>query len=273
MRSLALGEPRATTCSTRRAPAAGGRPSTSRPPRLSWRPAPAACRQAREPQRHRPLARPTCSRPSACASTFEPEAVAECIEAVGFGFMFAPPPPGDAARDGRPPRASSPCAQSFNFLGPLTNPAGAGRQLLARVPIGTTQETIAEALVGLGSVRAMVVAAEDGSDELSDLRRAPGLSRLWTVARRSGLSSRPTSASRVPRWLMRPAAAPRRTRRPSRGVLRGGERPAPRSGAARTPAPRSMSVAPRRASQPVSQRGRRDGRQRRCGRVADEKAA
>jgi anthranilate phosphoribosyltransferase len=54
----------------------------------------------------------------------------------------------------------------FNFLGPLTNPAGANRQLLG-VADRHYQETIAEALVGLGSVRAMVVAAEDGLDELS----------------------------------------------------------------------------------------------------------
>jgi anthranilate phosphoribosyltransferase len=58
----------------------------------------------------------------------------------------------------------------FNFLGPLTNPAGAERQLLG-VSDRHYQETIAEALVGLGSVRAMVVAAEDGVDELSTSAR------------------------------------------------------------------------------------------------------
>jgi anthranilate phosphoribosyltransferase len=54
----------------------------------------------------------------------------------------------------------------FNFLGPLTNPAGAQRQLLG-VSDRHYQETIAEALVGLGSERAMVVASDDGVDELS----------------------------------------------------------------------------------------------------------
>jgi anthranilate phosphoribosyltransferase len=54
----------------------------------------------------------------------------------------------------------------FNFLGPLTNPAGAQRQLLG-VSDRHYQETIAEALVGLGSGRAMVVAGEDGVDEIS----------------------------------------------------------------------------------------------------------
>ena len=61
----------------------------------------------------------------------------------------------------------------FNFLGPLTNPAGAERQLLG-VSDRHYQETIAEALVGLGSERALVVAAEDGVDEISISRAAPG---------------------------------------------------------------------------------------------------
>jgi anthranilate phosphoribosyltransferase len=53
----------------------------------------------------------------------------------------------------------------FNFLGPLTNPAGASRQLLG-VSDRRYQETIAEALVGLGCERALVVRAEDGVDEI-----------------------------------------------------------------------------------------------------------
>jgi anthranilate phosphoribosyltransferase len=54
----------------------------------------------------------------------------------------------------------------FNFLGPLTNPAGASRQLLG-VSDRHYQETIAEALVGLGTEAALVVSADDGTDELS----------------------------------------------------------------------------------------------------------
>ena len=53
----------------------------------------------------------------------------------------------------------------FNFLGPLTNPAGASRQLLG-VSDRRYQETIAEALVGLGCERALVVCAADGVDEI-----------------------------------------------------------------------------------------------------------
>jgi anthranilate phosphoribosyltransferase len=54
----------------------------------------------------------------------------------------------------------------FNFLGPLTNPAGATRQLLG-VSDRLYQETIAEALVGLGCERALVVCAADDVDEIS----------------------------------------------------------------------------------------------------------
>ncbi|HVC06061.1 MAG TPA: anthranilate phosphoribosyltransferase [Solirubrobacterales bacterium] len=94
-----------------------------------------------------------------------PEAVARCIDEVGFGFMFAPRHHAAMAHV-VPVRKALGVRTIFNFLGPLTNPAGAERQLLG-VSERHYQETIAEALVGLGSVRAMVVAAEDGVDELS----------------------------------------------------------------------------------------------------------
>jgi len=54
----------------------------------------------------------------------------------------------------------------FNVLGPLTNPAGARRQLLGVFDAGLI-ETIANVLAALGSLRAMVVHADDGLDELS----------------------------------------------------------------------------------------------------------
>jgi anthranilate phosphoribosyltransferase len=95
----------------------------------------------------------------------EPEQVAECIEEVGFGFMFAPRHHAAMAHVA-PVRAELAVRTIFNFLGPLTNPAGAERQLLG-VADRQYQETIAEALVGLGAERAMVVASEDGVDELS----------------------------------------------------------------------------------------------------------
>jgi anthranilate phosphoribosyltransferase len=95
----------------------------------------------------------------------EPEAVGRCIDEVGFGFMFAPRHH-KAMAHVVPVRKALGVRTIFNFLGPLTNPAGAPRQLLG-VSDRHYQETIAEALVGLGSVRAMVVAADDGVDEIS----------------------------------------------------------------------------------------------------------
>src|SRR5215217_8224098 len=95
----------------------------------------------------------------------EPEQVGRCIDEVGFGFMFAPRHHA-AMKHVVPARKALGVRTIFNFLGPLTNPAGANRQLLG-VADRHYQETIAEALLGLGSVRALVVSAEDGLDELS----------------------------------------------------------------------------------------------------------
>jgi anthranilate phosphoribosyltransferase len=94
-----------------------------------------------------------------------PEQVARCIEEVGFGFMFAPRHHAAMAHV-IPARKALAVRTIFNFLGPLTNPAGARRQLLG-VSDRHYQETIAEALLELGTLRALVVAAEDGVDELS----------------------------------------------------------------------------------------------------------
>ncbi|HEY6550883.1 MAG TPA: anthranilate phosphoribosyltransferase, partial [Solirubrobacterales bacterium] len=95
----------------------------------------------------------------------DPEQVGRCIDEVGFGFMFAPRHH-QAMAHVVPVRKALGVRTIFNFLGPLTNPAGAPRQLLG-VSDRHYQETIAEALVGLGSVRAMVVTADDGVDEIS----------------------------------------------------------------------------------------------------------
>jgi anthranilate phosphoribosyltransferase len=94
----------------------------------------------------------------------DPPAVARCIDEVGFGFMFAPRHHA-AMKHVAPVRKELAVRTIFNFLGPLTNPAGASRQLLG-VSDPRYQETIAEALVGLGCKRAMVVRAEDGVDEI-----------------------------------------------------------------------------------------------------------
>jgi anthranilate phosphoribosyltransferase len=99
------------------------------------------------------------------AIELDPEQVARCIDEVGFGFMFAPRHHAATAHV-RPAREGLGVRTAFNFLGPLTNPAGATRQLVG-VADRHYQETIAEALIGLGVERALVVSGEDGVDELS----------------------------------------------------------------------------------------------------------
>ena len=94
-----------------------------------------------------------------------PPDVARSIEEIGFGFMFAPRHHA-AMKHVVPVRKELAVRTIFNFLGPLTNPAGATRQLLG-VSDRTYQETIAEALLALGCERALVVSAEDGLDEIS----------------------------------------------------------------------------------------------------------
>ncbi|MBF0253717.1 MAG: anthranilate phosphoribosyltransferase [Candidatus Omnitrophica bacterium] len=94
-----------------------------------------------------------------------PERVAAGIDVVGFGFMFAPlfhPSMKHAAEARRMLKTRT----LFNCLGPMTNPAGAQRQLLG-VYDGNLTERLAEALGGLGAVRVMVVHGEDGFDEIS----------------------------------------------------------------------------------------------------------
>ncbi len=95
----------------------------------------------------------------------KPDAVARCISEVGFGFMFAPAHHG-ATRFVVPVRKELAVRTIFNFLGPLTNPAGATRQVIG-VSDPRFLETIAGALAKLGARKALVVSSDDGLDEMS----------------------------------------------------------------------------------------------------------
>jgi anthranilate phosphoribosyltransferase len=93
------------------------------------------------------------------------EAVASCIREIGFGFMFAPlhhP----AFKHIVPVRKELGVRTVFNFLGPLTNPAGARHQVIGVSDPGKL-ETMAAALGQLGAERALVVSSADGLDEFS----------------------------------------------------------------------------------------------------------
>ena len=94
-----------------------------------------------------------------------PEQVAECINEVGVGFMFAPMHHG-AMKHAIGPRREMGVRTIFNVLGPLTNPASAPNQVLG-VFSRELVEPLAQVLKRLGSSHVMVVHAEDGMDEMS----------------------------------------------------------------------------------------------------------
>jgi anthranilate phosphoribosyltransferase len=93
------------------------------------------------------------------------EEIAECIREIGFGFMFAPMHH-PAFKHIVPVRKELAVRTIFNFLGPLTNPAGARRQVIG-VSDPDKLETMAAALGELGGERALVVSSADGLDEFS----------------------------------------------------------------------------------------------------------
>ena len=94
-----------------------------------------------------------------------PEKVEKCLFETGFGFLFAPlfhP----AMKYAIGPRRELGVRTIFNILGPITNPAGAKRQILG-VFAGKLTETLARVLGNLGAIDAMVVHGNDGLDEVS----------------------------------------------------------------------------------------------------------
>ncbi len=94
-----------------------------------------------------------------------PERVSECIRTAGIGFLFAPLLH-SSMKFAIGPRRELAIRTFFNILGPLTNPAGAKRQLLG-VYSEALVETVAGVLADLGSEKAYVVHGGDGLDEIS----------------------------------------------------------------------------------------------------------
>jgi anthranilate phosphoribosyltransferase len=94
-----------------------------------------------------------------------PSTVERCLDEANIGFFFAPTfhP---SMRHAAPTRRELGVRTAFNLLGPLTNPAGATRQLVG-VPRPEFTELLARALLRLGSERAWVVHGADGIDEVS----------------------------------------------------------------------------------------------------------
>jgi anthranilate phosphoribosyltransferase len=94
-----------------------------------------------------------------------PQQVADCVNDVGVGFMFAPLHH-SAMKHAIGPRREMAVRTIFNVLGPLTNPAGAPNQVLG-VFSKDLVEPLAYVLQRLGSEHVLVVHAEDGMDEIS----------------------------------------------------------------------------------------------------------
>ncbi|HUZ84856.1 MAG TPA: anthranilate phosphoribosyltransferase, partial [Gaiellales bacterium] len=94
-----------------------------------------------------------------------PERVAACIDEVGFGFLFSQAHH-PAMRHAAPVRRELGVRTIFNLLGPLTNPAGARRQVVG-VYAPELVEPIAHALLQLGADHALVVHGAGGLDELT----------------------------------------------------------------------------------------------------------
>src|SRR2546421_666208 len=188
-----------------------------------------------------------------------PPAVAECIAEVGFGFMFAPVHH-QAMRHVVPVRRELAVRTIFNLLGPLTNPAGAKRQVIG-VADPAYLETMAGALARLGSESALIVSAEDGLDELSvsaptrvvELRAGQIASsperRRWRRRERASRRDRPGDAG-----VARQAQARAPARRARAPACR------PRRGTAVPGSARASGHVPDRRAQAALPVGRRDPR-------------
>jgi anthranilate phosphoribosyltransferase len=94
-----------------------------------------------------------------------PERVAQCIDTVGIGFLFARTMHA-AMKHVAPIRAELGFRTVFNILGPLTNPAGADGQVIG-VFDANLLRTLAEVLLRLGTRHSFVVAGGDGLDEIT----------------------------------------------------------------------------------------------------------
>ncbi len=155
--------------------------------------------------------------------TAPPAVVERCLAEAGMGFFFAPtfhPSMKHAA----PVRRELGVRTAFNLLGPLTNPAGAARQLVG-VSRPEFTELLARALMLLGTKRAWVVHGADGIDELTTAGyskisecRDGAVNTFYLHPRMSACRSR-----RPAHWL---AATRRRTPASSKAYLRGERGPA-----------------------------------------------
>ncbi len=93
-----------------------------------------------------------------------PAVVARCIREVHMGFLYARLLHG-AMKHAAPVRKAIGIRTIFNLLGPLTNPAGARRQVMGVYAMDLVRP-IAEVMVRLGAEHALIVHSHDGVDEI-----------------------------------------------------------------------------------------------------------
>jgi len=147
-----------------------------------------------------------------------PEQVACCIDEVGFGFMFAPAHH-QATRYVIPVRRQLAVRTIFNFLGPLTNPAGASRQLIG-VSDPAYLETMAGALALLGTRHALLVSSEDGLDELSISASTHVVEVVGAELRRYAIAPEDAGLERAPADGV-PGGDPEQNARTTRAIFAG----------------------------------------------------
>jgi anthranilate phosphoribosyltransferase len=152
----------------------------------------------------------------------EPGAIAQCIDEIGFGFMFAPHHH-SAMRHVVPVRKELAVRTLFNFLGPLTNPAGATRQVIG-ISDPTKLEPVAAALSALGCRSGLVVSSADGLDEISASAETQVVEVGEGGLEGFSVSPEDLGVEPVPFESLR-AGAPERSAEIARSVLRGEKGP------------------------------------------------
>src|SRR3954468_19746104 len=147
-----------------------------------------------------------------------PDAVAECIDECGIGFLFAPRHHA-AMRHVAPVRKELGLRTLFNLLGPLANPAGARRQLLG-VYAPQLVPVLAKTLAELGCDRAFVVHGHGGVDEISTAGPTLVCEVRGTAVRQFELAPEDAGVARAPLEGLRGGDAQENAAM-LRGVLRG----------------------------------------------------
>lgn len=154
-----------------------------------------------------------------------PAQVAQCIDEIGIGFMFAPrlhP----AMKNVTPVRKELGVRTVFNLLGPLTNPAQAPAQIIG-VFDGAYARPMAQVLKTLGSRAAFVFHSQDGLDELTTTAVNHVTYFTNGVVHQDELDSRDLGLERAERGELR-GGAPEENAAITRAILDGAERGAPR---------------------------------------------